>query len=1594
MLELPSCMNLRGTNCEVIVGDVNESSTLCKIWDAAAGSGTVAAGFACQPFSRLGDQKGGDDARALCLRGILATAFYMQAQAVVLECVQPAATNSFVQGEVQRFLDITGFSCSQSDLHLSDIWPCRRSRAWWLLTAPFLGKIPVPSFPKLPHLTKVRHLIPSIQPWDVNDEDSLSLRLIELDAFGVSEEAHHRYLLNFESVAPCALHSWGSQVIGCECGCRARGLSEHRLREKGLFGCLVQSCKTDFKNAVLRHLHPNEVMCLYAFDPMIDFGTNPRLSLAAAGQMASPLHAAWVFAALDEKIQILQGNPVKFGLDARIQAFMTWLLMRSRQVWPADHDPVEDVKTLSLMSFWREVGHLSMHELMHPSRWTDLSPRDLNIATILDRVICQAQVNPLPLVLPESGGDVPMTVIDEDAGDLAPTPWYETVQCDLQDLPVGSPDECLVIFHHEFSNPIKMCVTEGCTIQHLLDAQERLVGGLHAIHACDRFGVTVPFSHVLQVGQVICIRCEEFAPSPPLGEAMPDCVRPIESGAKSDCTTHENGDLAPIACPFVSTVSPTASWTVPAHELPAVPQFGPFDAGECSLPDKPLADCESWISAAPLLGLQAEQFKCLQVPVVTNTKQLWALRHQLLQSADRVAILEKQAGVWSDDEFRYHISTLLQLRLERFSADPGYKFMPCFVLDPLLLTGWAHHGTHLCEAWGKSHPEIFNDKMMVLSACMIDEHWIPVVLTPNGSQLLFTTWDAPQNSHAALEKVIEVICKALGFSDVVSLRHQRLFLTTDKCGALAMAFLHHCVLGSMLPTTNDEADVIHEGFRNAYVKAVQTCQLARRPWIWGSGDADPEVFWNESGSSSAAVEPSTSLGGATGPHATCFSHQCMDKEARMDLLREKGRKWGDDEIRFHLTHMISHESNVSNSPFAAIPGFVMMDPLMLCTWDTVGQGLCEAWCRRNMVVPDQGYHVVTVLIHDDHWFPVWFVPHGRTIVAHLIDDGVIEPEVIRPMFDVLKTQFDFLDAVLHVFPRGLPDNDMCGAAAVAFLGHIMVGADLPTDLESLADFHANMKASFVQALYSGQCCICPVAWGSGGSGALTKALSAELVKHGVPEQMVEQRAQQAIRAIGSEAVMKALSAKNVWRSLKVLANNERFQFLLPEEIAELAANNKNLPVGKRGKHVAPKARLPMLEAVDPGKLSLPAGVFQAKGQPVPQISIKQVGPIAHGVALVSMEEAMPYLKAGKQVSSEPLAMAVFVPPGAELETSLPHTKVLIPCVCIANSEPLLTEAVVVQLGAGFVEKQVVSSAISLDQLEVVTIKIMVYRDEYPGEWEAFVSSPIKHLVRIFPTLKRCNVDACECECWHNVDQLPLSDPILDVWRRQFLTSGFKQTPSSKASIFSVCLRVPVSLMIPLLAQSGTSGAFTEPRTPDGKEILPQYVVIWASKLSQSELAHVMQTNPIIVGQARLGERRGLRVPAEHAQTIHQVLRPETAFLPSGPRSQYVAGPFPWGADRNAINKAMKQAGWNIKALQPHQPVPGRGSMWIVQTVDPPPQLIFHMVHGEVVVSKHKQNDVGKPAAAASVGSVSTLTLCTAGPREVPPESDPWLQTDP
>ena len=519
-------------------------------------------------------------------------------------------------------------------------------------------------------------------------------------------------------------------------------------------------------------------------------------------------------------------------------------------------------------------------------------------------------------------------------------------------------------------------------------------------------------------------------------------------------------------------------------------------------------------------------------------------------------------------------------------------------------------------------------------------------------------------------------------------------------------------------------------------------------------------------------------------------------------------------------------------------------------------------------------------------------------------------------------------------------------------------------------------------------------FGYGPQGQLMKNLIAELSKHGIPDTVIEERACAAIKTLGSEQIMNALAHRQPWKQLKILGNNSKFQFVMPSELAKVVEENKGKVVSSKGKGKGKGFRpLPQPVELDPSKLQVLPDTFHSNGTPMHQLTMKQIGPISSGLILMSLHEAEPYLKAGVPVSREPLALLVLQKTGVDIQSALPHVSVTVPCRCTVNNEPMLVEATLVQVGTGIVEKVSGQALVSVDTPDVVTLKIMVYKDELKGDWNDFISSPIRCLVSLLPQLKRCFTENCTCPAWHNPDQLPLRDPIIDVWRRQFLRGGFKPCPAIQSEVFSVCIRIPVCLLEPLLSTSGSYGAYCEPRTADGREILPEYTVIWTPKHTLQEMQHLMQTNPAVTGLARLGERRGLRVHTNQAKSIHQLVRPDSVFLPGGPKSSFVVGPFPYGVDRFAVGKVLRSAGWECRPLQPANPCPGRGVMWLVQSTEDPENAIISTTSGDIVINKQKQEPQVPTKMPSTVGPAATVALCgtDATPKT---EGDPWALHDP
>jgi hypothetical protein len=161
----------------------------------------------------------------------------------------------------------------------------------------------------------------------------------------------------------------------------------------------------------------------------------------------------------------------------------------------------------------------------------------------------------------------------------------------------------------------------------------------------------------------------------------------------------------------------------------------------------------------------------------------------------------------------------------------------------------------------------------------------------------------------------------------------------------------------------------------------------------------------------------------------------------------------------------------------------------------------------------------------------------------------------------------------------------------------------------------------------------------------------------------EQRASQAIKAIGSDQLLQAMQQQQPWKQLKALANNVNFKFVLPAELAATVAQNKGKAVGKKpAKDRVPAGLTPPIE-LDPAKLTVLEGTFPAHQQVMVQLAANQIGPVSSVFILVTIQEAQPFLKAGQVVSKEPQAIVVFHRSDHGLQPMLPTTRLTVPCRC-------------------------------------------------------------------------------------------------------------------------------------------------------------------------------------------------------------------------------------------------------------------------------------------------------------------------------------------
>jgi hypothetical protein len=889
----------------------------------------------------------------------------------------------------------------------------------------------------------------------------------------------------------------------------------------------------------------------------------------------------------------------------------------------------------------------------------------------------------------------------------------------------------------------------------------------------------------------------------------------------------------------------------------------------------------------------------------------------------------------ADDEMHFQLHHLMQCHhvndTRKFLFAPPLAVFQWTVGDPIALNFW------LQDKWIARDPATTH----LLVALLVERHWIPVWFAPSPEGLHAHTLANFASDEPLIDSVLHLFSEKLGEHLHLIHRVPHGIQIDRLCGTMTISFFAHVMLRTAMPRTIEELQARCWNMKEVFADSLQNGPVTM-PSEWGWGILRecrllPVIMpvW-----STVQWTISKVLGLCNDDRVTFV---CLKAEAGHEIP-----------LGMSYAEMCHHVSTLA------------LDVLPFGSWSVV-TGLEQLEAGISDFAAGPWKLLCCALLLDCHWTPALALKSAGTIHVFL------EPDVMLG---------DHVDWVIHhVVADASP---FCGAATWAVLAKVWTAEQVIGDLRD------------VRAMLLNQCPVVSLESsmvGYGPHGQLLKNLYDELAKHGVPDNALEERAQAAIKVLGSEQLLTALNHRQPWRQLKALGNNSKFQFVLPSELTKVVDSQKGKPVAKgKGKGKAKAA--PQLIDLDPAKLQVLEGTFRFQDTVLSQLSMTQIGPLSSGVILMSMQDAEPYLKAGRIVSQEPLALLVLHRADMTVQTALPHASVSVPCRCMVDSEPVLVDAVMVQVGTGSVVKSVGNALLTVDTPEVVTLKVLVCKDELPGDWGDFCQSPIKCLVGLMPMLKRCFTENCQCDGWHNPEKLPIRDPIIDVWRRQYLRQGFKPCPPTQAEFFSVCLRIPVCLLETMLGASGVSGAYCEPRTADGREVLSDFTVIWTSKHTVQEMKHLMQTNPAVIGLARLADRRGLRVRSAQAKKIHQLVRPDTVYLPNGPKSQYTVGPFPYGVDCQAVCRILNQSGWECRPLQPASPCPGKGVMWMVQSAEEPEKTIIPTTTGEIMIAKVKQDHVSQAVLPTTVGSAATLALCGKPADGKSPESDPWAVHDP
>eukprot|EP00435_Cladocopium_sp_Y103_P033400 s1865_g8.t1 len=593
----------------------------------------------------------------------------------------------------------------------------------------------------------------------------------------------------------------------------------------------------------------------------------------------------------------------------------------------------------------------------------------------------------------------------------------------------------------------------------------------------------------------------------------------------------------------------------------------------------------------------------------------------------------------------------------------------------------------------------------------------------------------------------------------------------------------------------------------------------------------------------------------------------------------------------------------------------------------------------------------------DHWILLELRVQGNALYVHMWDgldhqghqevrrfvDFVASVLVIRTII------IEFGALISQTYPH------TCGAVAIMHLGlrlELLHRDSLPEELE-VYDILNKMNLNS---------CLFGKGWDEIEDDHLLPRLQEILHHHGVPENRSEERVLMAFKRIGKAKLLTAMNSKNQWAALKALGSlpKNNFLWVKPDELEKqikFRANSKFKIATSEKKRSSATASTTRAQ-IDPKLLKLIPNTFITDDErEVKQILMEEVAADKAGLAFGTLGDVLPFLKEDKSITMDALAVLTTSPVPPDSQGLIPVSNLRFPAVYEPTMETILVDGSLVQLGDSSILRKQAEALAEAKTVATKTLKVTVWREEWPGKWQDFTAAPVKKMIERTPRLLLCKGDRCGSDCnkFHAPVDCDLDQVIVDLWSRGWHSGKGKRSPPEDADQFSVLLRIPSICADGLQQRSGQDGIYFEPRQADGRGPAEEFTVVWINTTDKGEAIHKLKVTDRAIALVRFGNRYGLRTLLRDAEAVHKDVHPDQPFENVNIQSVYEVRPLPHGMQTAGVRDLLQQWNWKAKALQPYR-ADQHGQGWLIGSEAPPPSTVFQTSFGDVLVTQHKKPD--------------------------------------